>query len=196
MFGTVLKELLSDSNRPTDINDGSWLAGHFLNRTFTLDTGPIVLDETGERQQPLTVQHFQGSNAWPVTVMTLDAFAARFTDSTKLLWPVPFPPPNEPPCGFYESPNQISLIVGCLALLLLLLLFVAILIGIGLRTSRRAAGEASAWDGYQLEQQLLRLALGFSSAATISPSTPAIRMNHRLSTVEQRNPAEIALPYF
>ncbi|GAV06502.1 hypothetical protein RvY_16478-1 [Ramazzottius varieornatus] len=105
LFGIVLKELLS-SSASANLKDGALTTQHFLNRTFTLATGPITFDEVGERQQPLIIRQFQGSSVWPLTVMALDACAESFRGVREVLWPVPFPPPNEPACGFYGTRDQ------------------------------------------------------------------------------------------
>lgn len=100
LFGHVLEETLNDSSRIVDLKDGSAFARRYWNRTFWLDTGPIEFDEVGERKQPLIVQQFQTDAIWPTTVMTLDGSANEFVDVAPISWITPFPPPNEPACGF------------------------------------------------------------------------------------------------
>ncbi|GAV02728.1 hypothetical protein RvY_13257 [Ramazzottius varieornatus] len=100
LFGHVLEETLNDPSRVVDLNDGSAFARRYWNRTFWLDTGPIEFDEVGERKQPLIIQQFQKGGVWPTTIMTLDASANEFVDVASISWVAPFPPPNEPPCGF------------------------------------------------------------------------------------------------
>ncbi|GAV06497.1 hypothetical protein RvY_16473 [Ramazzottius varieornatus] len=100
LFGHGLEEALNDSSRIVDLSDGSAFARRYWNRTFWLDTGPIEFDEVGERKQPLIIQQFQKGGVWPITVMTLDASANEFADVASISWKVPFPPPNEPACGF------------------------------------------------------------------------------------------------
>ena len=99
LFGKVLQAALNDTD-VSDLNNGAAFAKRYWNRTFFLETGPIEFDEVGERKQPLSIQQFQKDRVWPVTVMTLDVAGQNFVDVAPVNWSVPFPPPNEPICGY------------------------------------------------------------------------------------------------
>ena len=99
LFGEVLQESLDDTSA-FDLNNGTAFAKRYWNRTFFLDTGPIEFDEVGERKQPLIIQQFQKDGVWPVTILMLGASAQNFVDVTPVSWSVPFPPLNEPICGY------------------------------------------------------------------------------------------------
>ena len=99
LFGEVLQESLDDTSA-FDLNNGTAFAKRYWNRTFFLDTGPIEFDEVGERKQPLIIQQFQKDGVWPVTILMLGASAQNFVDVAPVSWSVPFPPLNEPICGY------------------------------------------------------------------------------------------------
>lgn len=97
MFGIVLQHILHAS---IDLSDGSAIGRLFWNRTFNLDTGVIQFDEVGERKQDMIVQHFQQGDVWPTTILELSGSAELYENVTAIEWPLPFPPPNEPFCGY------------------------------------------------------------------------------------------------
>ena len=94
-----MQESLDDTSA-FDLNNGTAFAKRYWNRTFFLDTGPIEFDEVGERKQPLIIQQFQKDGVWPVTILMLGASAQNFVDVAPVSWSVPFPPLNEPICGY------------------------------------------------------------------------------------------------
>ncbi|GAV06469.1 hypothetical protein RvY_16453 [Ramazzottius varieornatus] len=98
MLGNVIGESLNNSS--VDPNDGSALGRLFWNRTFNLDTGVVQFDEVGERKQDMIVQHFQKGDVWPTIVLKLPGSTNVFESVTTIEWPVPFPPPSEPFCGY------------------------------------------------------------------------------------------------
>ncbi|GAV06515.1 hypothetical protein RvY_16487-2 [Ramazzottius varieornatus] len=97
MFGIMLQHILHAS---VDLSDGSAIGRLFWNKTFNLDTGIIQFDEVGERKQDMIVQQFQKGDVWPTTILELSGSAELHENVTAIEWPVPFPPPNEPFCGY------------------------------------------------------------------------------------------------
>ncbi|GAV06503.1 hypothetical protein RvY_16478-2 [Ramazzottius varieornatus] len=94
--------------------------------------------------------------------MALDACAESFRGVREVLWPVPFPPPNEPACGFYGTRDQcrandtsleFSVTVGC-SVLGSLLAAVFLMRIVQWKLKKRAA-ELHVWDLFQIGSKFL-----------------------------------------
>ncbi|GAV02823.1 hypothetical protein RvY_13341 [Ramazzottius varieornatus] len=164
LFGHVLEETLNDPSRVVDLNDGSAFARRYWNRTFWLDTGPIEFDEVGERKQPLIIQQFQKGGVWPTTIMTLDASANEFVDVASISWVAPFPPPNEPPCGFLGA-NVICwkkdayftiVIASVMSVLLVLMLLLLLWARIWRRSLLQDVPKSFGWLDFQVQGDLIK----------------------------------------
>ncbi|OQV17068.1 hypothetical protein BV898_08785 [Hypsibius exemplaris] len=85
-----------------DLTDGKYLAGRFLNRSFSTQAGTMFVNQDGIRMETLVVSHTMPNSELRKPFFEL--FGKSQTSLTQLRvidWPnLEWPPPNEPRCGF------------------------------------------------------------------------------------------------
>ncbi|XP_055347021.1 atrial natriuretic peptide receptor 1-like [Paramacrobiotus metropolitanus] len=102
MFGTVLQEMIAEYPLPK-LSDGSAMAKRFWNRTFTLSdpySVTIAFDDVGERKQLLVTQQFIDNFTDRTNVAVYNETSGNVDILTNIRWPIAWPPPNEPFCGY------------------------------------------------------------------------------------------------
>ncbi|XP_055334076.1 atrial natriuretic peptide receptor 2-like [Paramacrobiotus metropolitanus] len=101
IIAQVMEELRISGN--VEIwSSGRKLAKRLMNRTFSTDVGDIYIDPVGERNPQACVNQltWNTSEIRTLLVQTVPDFVLRWSNQTAVEWPGPWPPPNEPRCGF------------------------------------------------------------------------------------------------
>ncbi|OQV25707.1 putative Atrial natriuretic peptide receptor 1 [Hypsibius exemplaris] len=103
VLAKVLNESLSERGGNDLLQDGRKLARRFFNRTFTLPTGSVYINENGDRFPDLAVRHLHPETGYFETVLTYGAatLVVSTVDGTTIQWITGQPPSGQPgECGF------------------------------------------------------------------------------------------------
>ncbi|XP_055350901.1 atrial natriuretic peptide receptor 1-like [Paramacrobiotus metropolitanus] len=111
MFGMVLNESLS-SNQSWNPRDGAAFIQKFWGRTFTLPGESIYIDRTGERLDDLVLYTFDSLSGTRTAVLRQDKSTFGIVPTvpySPIKWPIKWPPPSRPVCGFFGNDGPCSL---------------------------------------------------------------------------------------
>ncbi|XP_055339077.1 atrial natriuretic peptide receptor 1-like [Paramacrobiotus metropolitanus] len=100
ILAQVMEQLRSTGNQEV-WSSGRKLAKLFMNRTFTTEVGDVCIDEVGERLPVMNLNQIDWNTSRVRMLYVLKVPELTLMKTTEEpQWLIPWPPPNEPQCGF------------------------------------------------------------------------------------------------
>ncbi|XP_055353827.1 atrial natriuretic peptide receptor 1-like [Paramacrobiotus metropolitanus] len=159
ILAQVMEELRSTGNQEV-WSSGRKLAKQFWNRTFTTEIGDVWIDEVGERLPVMSLTQLEWNSTRVRTLYVLKVPEFTLVETgEEPRWLIPWPPPNEPRCGFRgDAPichpkGALETIIGAsvgTATATLFFIFIAAVF------VRRAAHNASISDAWRIRYEQLQ----------------------------------------
>ncbi|XP_055355619.1 atrial natriuretic peptide receptor 1-like, partial [Paramacrobiotus metropolitanus] len=151
VLAQVMEQLRSTGNQEV-WSSGRQFAKQFMNRTFTTDVGDVCIDEVGERLPAINLNQLDWNTSRVRALYVLKVPEFTLVEAgEEPQWLIPWPPPNEPRCGFRgDAPNchpkgTMETIIGASVGTIAATVFFIFVAAVFVRRATRNAFTSEAW---------------------------------------------------